>query len=177
MDHSLSVTHLKPNDYTAFDFANEGSASATNWRFLLSILQRFFQLPLLVFQHHSGLPMAKHSSIAVDQDGTNQLILADLAGNVLRQITAYADGISFTVSPTNERLAYTVSDTNTGSPAVGELYVVDINTSRTRELISDPVVAFFWSPDGKKLAYQVVERTEGGIGLRWHVCMEWNRNH
>lgn len=106
---------------------------------------------------------------AVDQDGINQLILADLAGNALREITAYTDGISFTVSPTNERLAYTVSDTNTGSAAVGELYVVNINTGRTQELSSDPVVAFFWSPDGNKLAYQVVERSAGGIGLRWHV--------
>jgi TolB protein len=46
---------------------------------------------------------------------------------------------------------------------------MDLESAATRELTSKPVMAFFWSPDGSKLAYLETDESEEILRLRWHV--------
>ena len=108
---------------------------------------------------------------ALGEAGTQQLVLTDLDGNLIQEITDYSDSISFGLSPTNDRIAYAVTPVGVGTAAFGPLYVVELDSLRTLELSSAPVMAFFWSPDGEKLAYLATEESEGIARLRWYV---WN---
>jgi Tol biopolymer transport system component len=101
--------------------------------------------------------------------GAQRLILTDDRGNKLQQITDFADTISFSRSPTDARIAYAITPTGIGTAAFGPLFVVDIATSATRQLTELPVLAFFWSPDGEKLAYLQVDNSSGSLQLRWYV--------
>jgi TolB protein len=106
---------------------------------------------------------------ALGGPGAQQLVLADTDGNLSQEITDYDQKISFSLSPDNTRVAYAVSPRNVATAAFGPLYVVELATSRTRELSSAPVMAFFWSPSGDNLAYLQVDESEAEPRLRWHV--------
>jgi TolB protein len=108
---------------------------------------------------------------SVSNDGGQQLVLADLEGNLTHEVTDYDQKISFSLSPTNDRVAYVVSPANAPTAAFGPLYVVDLANNRTRQLSGEPAMAFFWSPDGSKLAYIVIDDSGEVLRLRWHV---WN---
>ena len=60
-----------------------------------------------------------------------------------------------TWSPTNEQLAYTSGGVG-AHPFWGPLRVVDAESGDTRLLTTETVLAFFWSPDGRQIAYITV---------------------
>ena len=101
--------------------------------------------------------------------GAQQLILADMDGNLTQEITDYEQQISFNLNPNGDRVAYAITPANAATAAFGPLYVVELERNRTRELSTDPVMAFFWSPDGTKLAYLKVDNSAEVVRLRWHV--------
>jgi TolB protein len=102
-----------------------------------------------------------------------QLVIADaeLAGSegAATEITSFGERISFTLSPNGETLAYAITPTSLGTAAFGPLYAVDLDTLGTRELSAAPVLAFFWSPDGSKLAYLAADDSTATLSLRWHI--------
>ncbi|NJN82392.1 MAG: hypothetical protein HC802_09050 [Caldilineaceae bacterium] len=103
-------------------------------------------------------------------DGASQyLVRSTLDGEEIQRITDYGNRISFTLSPDDRQLAYAITDGDVGLAALGPLYVVELETMRTREVSDSPVIAFFWSPDSQKLAYLSPERIAGTIRFRWHV--------
>ncbi len=104
-----------------------------------------------------------------DQNGQGHLIMSDRLGTELTELTTYVGSISFSLNSTEDMLAYAVSDQGGASAAVGSLYVIDMETYSTRELSVRPVVAFFWSPDGEKLAYLQFEIEDSQTALRWKV--------
>jgi TolB protein len=106
---------------------------------------------------------------ALGEANQQQLVIADLEGNLTHEITDFNDNITFSLSPTNDRVAYVVTSENVGLNAFGPLYVVDLESAATRELASNPVMAFFWSPDGSKLAYLEMDESEEVLRLRWRV--------
>lgn len=106
---------------------------------------------------------------ALGEANQQQLVLADLEGNLTQEITDYSESISFSLSPTDDRVAYAITPIGVGTAAFGPLYVVELETARTRELSSKPALAFFWSPDGEKLAYLVTDESEEIPQLRWVV--------
>jgi TolB protein len=106
---------------------------------------------------------------ALDTPDTQQLIIADLQGRAINEITDFEERISFLLSPDGERLAYVLTPSNAGANTLGPLYVADVETLRTRELTDQPVWGFFWSPDSAKLAYLAMEQPAGQIWLRWWV--------
>lgn len=115
---------------------------------------------------------------AINEDDLQKLIITDIDGNRLREITDYDARITFGLSPSAGgepgKLAYVVTeDSRSGVAALGPLYVVDLATQATRELSSGPVIAFFWSPDGERLAYLTLERGAGAAQSRWYV---WDGN-
>lgn len=106
-------------------------------------------------------------------DPTRNLVVENLANAERRSLTTYDERIAFDLSPAGTRLAYAVSPADAASSALGPLYVIDLETGSTRELTSAPVLAFFWSPDGEKLAYLAGEAVGSGadvqLRLRWYV--------
>ena len=105
----------------------------------------------------------------VDGEDGRTLVLSDLSGEEQNEVTVFEGSISFTLSPTTRQMAYVVSAEDGAAAAIGPLYVVDVDTNRTQELSADRVMAFFWSPDGQKLAYQVIQRRAGSFQIQWKV--------
>ncbi|HXF62179.1 MAG TPA: hypothetical protein VNK95_11210 [Caldilineaceae bacterium] len=103
-----------------------------------------------------------------DAEG-QRLVITDLIDGATTEITDFSDRISFTLSPSGDRLAYVITPANIGTAAFGPLYVVDLETLGTRELSALPVLAFFWSPDGAKLAYLAADESGETPMLRWYV--------
>ena len=106
---------------------------------------------------------------AAADDGSQRLIVTDTAGQEVAELTDYPGRISFSLSGDGNQLAYVVTDRDSSSSTFGPLYVVEVDSRRTREVTDNPVVAFYWSPTGDKLAYLGVEFVGGRLGLRWYV--------
>lgn len=106
---------------------------------------------------------------AVGEQGAQKLILADAKGTQLQEITDFDETISFSLSPDDKQIAYAVTPASVNIAAFGPLYVVDVASNQTREIADKPVMAFFWSPDGSKLAYLVTDDSGPQLRLRWYV--------
>lgn len=102
-------------------------------------------------------------------DAQQRLILTDVEGEEQAELTDYPGRITFSMSPDGARLAYVVTERTSPSSTFGPLYVVDVDTLRTREVTSNPVLGFYWSPEGDQLAYHGVEFVGRRLGLRWYV--------
>jgi Tol biopolymer transport system component len=98
----------------------------------------------------------------------------DKAGAVLGHIETQGRGTSFSWSPGGQRLAHSyllpdgqgtiskgiaVTDAGAKADANGKLAATQV--------VNDPVISYFWSPDGKKLAYTTFNDT--GKMLVWKV--------
>lgn len=106
---------------------------------------------------------------AVQRENTQQLIITDISGEPVQDITTFSGNIAFAQSPTTSQLAYVVTERSDGFPTFGALYAVDAESLRTVEVSSDPVIAFFWSPDGARLAYISFETVGESFWLRWNM--------
>ncbi|MBK8050108.1 MAG: PD40 domain-containing protein [Anaerolineales bacterium] len=102
-------------------------------------------------------------------DDGQALVVSELDGTQRAEITNYDGRITFLQNTSNSRVAYVLTDADRQASTYGPLLVTDLPSMRTRELAEGPVVAFFWSPDGEKLAYLTFEAMRGRIGMRWNV--------
>ena len=96
-------------------------------------------------------------------------MLADRRGRERGRIATFEGRINFNLSPADRHIAYVVTDDPRKSVAFGPLYAVDIESLQARRISADPVLGFFWSPDGAKLAYMAAEMDTSRVRLRWHV--------
>ena len=107
---------------------------------------------------------------AVGDAAGQALVVTDLAGLPLQQITDFDDRIGFTLSPGGERVAFVLTPADAPSNTYGPLYVAELDTLRTIALPAPSVLATFWSPDGSNLAYLARDTAKPGrTWLRWHV--------
>jgi len=106
---------------------------------------------------------------AVLEDGAQRLIVTDLEGNLLDEITDFVERITFSLSSDGSQIAYIESDSDAGMAALGPLYVYNLESQQTRELSAEPTIAFFWSPDSQKLAYLTPDSGGQRIDFRWNV--------
>ncbi len=104
----------------------------------------------------------------VTEGGTQQIVLADEAGEFTQQI-GFRGLASFFVSNDNRRLAFVDTPQAIGTNAFGPLYLLELEDQIYRQLSEDPVIYFAWSPDGQALHYLTVEPARGRIWLRSHV--------
>ena len=73
----------------------------------------------------------------------------------------HAGSLALSWSPTADKLAYISGNANDNSIAWGALRLYDTETAETTLLSSDLVLAFFWSPDGEKIAILTAPFSQG----------------
>lgn len=86
-----------------------------------------------------------------------QLILTDSTGRLQRVLADFEGNIAFDWAPKGDFAAYVTSDANSRA-RVGDLTFLDLRKPNDPKLIlteAKDVMAFFWAPDGKKLAFFV----------------------
>ena len=104
---------------------------------------------------YSGIYAGRLSLLVADSEGAHNMPLADVGS---RQ--------AFLWSPTDETLAFADS-ANPAVPYFDKVTTVDLASGDMRTLVDEPVLAFFWSPSGLKLAYVAVDPMRGD--LTWKV--------
>ncbi len=77
--------------------------------------------------------------------------LISQAGSDSKTLTTFDDGITFSGSPDGEYVAYALNSPN--SFLFEKLTVVKRDGTQARVIERGDVLAFFWSPDGRKLAH------------------------
>jgi len=77
------------------------------------------------------------------------LVMADLNGNIVKEIVRFQGNISFVHSLDNKYIAHCVSD----AYLWGMLSVVDTQFNKQYSIDTEPVLAFFWSPNSRYLLY------------------------
>jgi TolB protein len=113
------------------------------------------------------------------------LVLGSVDGRELKELARVDGQISFSPDPAGARVAYAVTRLEAPTNAFGPLSVVDIAGGETRTITQESVLAFFWSPDGRSLAYLTPDSVGPGqavaplnisdraqheaVWLRWHV--------
>jgi TolB protein len=90
-----------------------------------------------------------------DSDGGG-LLLTDTKGEVLSLLRSLDDSIAFSWSPDGNWVAY-VSEDNRGSEDVSRelVYLDPDRVEEAQPVVHDLIVAYFWSPDSRKIAYFV----------------------
>lgn len=101
-----------------------------------------------------------------DASNTQAVAVANAQGESTQILFKYDGRISFSWSPSGDRIAYIVTDATMQVPNYGHVQMVDINGKNTQEVSQDPALAFFWSPNGKKLAYLTVQVSSGSSSYR-----------
>lgn len=140
------ATSSNANRLNAFDIAGDNAtriAGADN----------------LVFNAPQFSPDGGYMLLTQSDGSKHTLVLADRNGNKVRDLTEFeGESISFAWSPSGAKVAYTVrSAGQPGSP----LTVLDVNSGDKRVVTTNPVVSFFWAPDGERIAaFSLANRTD-----------------
>lgn len=77
-----------------------------------------------------------------------------------RTEVAHRGVVAMSWSPAEDQLAFT-SPERAQVSFVGPLRWLDATTGEVRTLVSDPVITFFWSPDGRTIAYLMRDTGNG----------------
>ena len=92
------------------------------------------------------------------------LFLAGARGDDVRELAAAGEETVVLWSPTDDTIALAASDSLFGG-SFDTLRLVDADTGEVTTLVDGRLLAFFWSPDGTKIAYAAVRSG----GLAWWV--------
>ncbi len=107
------------------------------------------------FQAPAGHRMGAASLWRAAADLQNEIVVTDTAGKNPKKVGTFAGKTAFAWSSDSTRLAYIDGDQAMSAGTIGPLHVIDLETSK--EMVEDGnIIAFFWSPSGKELAYFVL---------------------
>ena len=96
--------------------------------------------------------------------GTDQAIVLEARGASVRHEIPVTGSIAISFAPAGPRLAFVASDREVAEPPplpIGPLRVVNAESGAVTILRDGPVVAFFWSPDGRSIALLEFIESEG----------------
>jgi Tol biopolymer transport system component len=109
------------------------------------------------------------------QTSNDDVMIQDKAGTNIGTLETAGKGVSLSWSPTGQKLAYTYIQQSAQSVIIYKgitLAELDVPAPAgakfaTTPIVDEPVLAFFWSPDGKKLAYIGIDQQE--FNFVWKV--------
>lgn len=125
----------------------------------------------------------------LDENGP-ALYLANERGEPRGTLVQYSGAISFVWSPQGDRVAFIVTNqrrpAGLGQFAFGQIQVIDRGGGASRRVSNENALAFFWAPDGRKIAYLTIltdepqfqgrltpastALQEDELRLQWHVA-------
>lgn len=104
----------------------------------------------------------RYWAYAEEISGVNShLVIVDRQSGTMEQ-QRHAGLVAFSWSPTANQIAFTNGSEQNNGSFIGPLRLMDAATGKVRVLSQEPIVAFFWSPDGRYLAAISVGRTGDG---------------
>lgn len=102
------------------------------------------------FQAPVWLPANSDSWLYARQQGARSELVLNAAGTV-ETLAAFDGGVAFTLAPAGQQVAYALNTPD--SFLYSGLTIIDLNQRSTETVYKGNLVGFFWSPDGKKIAY------------------------
>jgi Tol biopolymer transport system component len=109
------------------------------------------------FQAPAWSPDGEKLLLAAESGSEGEgLLLTDTKGEVLRVLRSVDDSISFSWSPDGDWVAY-ISEDNRGPGDISRTlaYLDPDRAEESHSMAHELVIAFFWSPDSRKIAYFV----------------------
>ncbi len=104
--------------------------------------------------------------VAAAAAGGNAVFVADANGENAREVADVGARAALVWSPAGDRIALTDSD-DRAAPYFASLKIVETDSGSIRTLTSEPVLAFFWSGDGNRIAYVALDLARRAIA--WKV--------
>ena len=112
------------------------------------------------FQAPAWSPDGSHIALARQVNKENQIVVTDAAGENPKKVGTFMSKTAFAWSSDSTRLAYIDGEQALDAGTFGVLHVIDLETSK--EFVQDAnIVAFFWSPSGKEIAYFILQQANG----------------
>jgi TolB protein len=95
----------------------------------------------------------------VDPAGNRWLSVRDIDRDQQVELANHRGVVAMSFSPTSPQLAY-ISPEGQEDSFYGPLRLIDLEDGDSRQLVSETVLAFFWSPDGRAIAYLTLENLQ-----------------
>lgn len=107
----------------------------------------------------------------LENEGKPQLVIADATGAIAQVVTDVKQEtmLNFSMNAKGSQLAYTETDHQVGLNSLGPLFLFNVKDESFQQLSADPVVAFFWSPDGHALLFMSADIEDEQIWLQLQV--------
>ncbi|MCA9916433.1 MAG: PD40 domain-containing protein [Anaerolineales bacterium] len=119
----------------------------------------FFQVPGISAD-------GRYLAYAEEMTGNSNLVIVDTQSDA-ELSERHAGLVALAWSPTENHLAFTNGTEPNRASFVGPLRLLDAATGETRLISSEPIIAFFWSPDGRYLAaFSLLGNGEGDINAQ-----------
>jgi Tol biopolymer transport system component len=121
------------------------------------VVEAELDLQPAAFQAPAWSPDGEKFLLAAQSEGEGDgLLLTDTTGEVLSVLSSVDDSIAFSWSPDGDWVAYLAED-NRGSEDVSRrlVYLDPDRAEESHTVEQDLVIAYFWSPDSRKIAYFV----------------------
>jgi TolB protein len=113
-----------------------------------------------LFQAPIWLPDTIDTWLYARQRNARSELVLNAAGSI-ETLAMLDGGVAFTLAPNGQQVAYTLNTPD--SFLYSSLTVIDLATRATQTIYKGNLVAFFWSPDGQKIAYLTGALVEPGI--------------
>lgn len=153
----------------------EGPLTRLSIRNLDIIAEQDLGLTPAVFQAPAWSPDGNVLLMAVVDNGENALVLTNLQGRVRQTLATFDTAVAFNWSPDGEYISY-IDSGRSRQGVLGKLTVIDpIDPDRKFVSEQNLVGAYFWSPDGKQIAFftfelgQDAEGQDVALGIAIHI--------
>lgn len=123
-----------------------------------------FNLAPTAFQSPAVSPDGRYLAFVTTTAGGAGLVAREIEGAGEQLLTEVPGFAYFAYAPRGNRIAVMKSATQ-GPAADGQLSFIDIGSGRETTLPHDDVIAFFWAPNGQRIAYLVPARAADEQGL------------